>query len=162
MKHASLRKPKHKELVVATSKGWEVERTGELLVRFRGLDQKLKETVIIEGEEYTVVDLSNSSAVDLPTSLNLDTELNNLINTISMVAGEKLKLVLEAAEAEAKDETEQSSDDENSDERKDENEQSSGDEKGEEPEGAKEVTEEQAPQAAPKKRGRPAKPKPTV
>lgn len=161
MKHASLRKPKHKELVVATSKGWVVDRTGEVLVRFRDLDKKLKESLGID-------ELVNE--VEAPTNdvLNLDTELNNLINTISMVAGEKLRLDLEAVD---KDQTEQSSDEETDevDEPKDEDEQSSddnesGDDKGEETESAKEGAQEEqsAPVAAPKKRGRPAKPKPTV
>lgn len=35
MRH--LQKPKHKENVIATEKGWVVERTGELLVAVRGL-----------------------------------------------------------------------------------------------------------------------------
>lgn len=136
MKHASLRKPKHKELVVATSKGWVVERTGELLVSIRGLDQKLKESLCIDDVEHAVV--------DLPTDSNLDDELNNLINTISMVAGEKLKQ--ESDESESKsDQTEEGE----SDETKLEDESKS-----------EEIKEEQ-PVVEKKKRGRPAKPKPT-
>lgn len=35
------RKPTHKGVVVATEKGWEVESTGELLVRVQGLSTRL-------------------------------------------------------------------------------------------------------------------------
>lgn len=138
MKHASLRKPKHKELVVATSKGWVVERTGELLVSIRGLDQKLKETLCIDDVDHTVV--------DLPTDSNLDDELNNLINTISMVAGEKLK--------QESDESESKSDQTEEDVTATVDETEEGESKSEE------VKEEQ-PVVEKKKRGRPAKPKPT-
>lgn len=37
------RKPKHKKEVIATSRGWEVKGTGEVLTSVRGLDEKLKE-----------------------------------------------------------------------------------------------------------------------
>lgn len=37
------RKPSHKKEVVATSRGWEVKETGELLVSSRGLDARIKE-----------------------------------------------------------------------------------------------------------------------
>lgn len=36
-------KPQHKEKVVATSKGWVVESTGEILVSVKGLDRRIKE-----------------------------------------------------------------------------------------------------------------------
>lgn len=36
------RKPRHKEEVVATSRGWMVKRTGEYLRMVRNLDQKLR------------------------------------------------------------------------------------------------------------------------
>ncbi|MDX1532658.1 MAG: hypothetical protein R3230_00470 [Nitrosopumilaceae archaeon] len=38
-----VRKPKHKENVVATERGWEVEKTNELLISHRNLASKLKE-----------------------------------------------------------------------------------------------------------------------
>lgn len=38
------RKPKHKEKVIATSQGWVVERTGEVLSRIRDLDKKILST----------------------------------------------------------------------------------------------------------------------
>lgn len=37
------RKPQHPKKVIATSRGWEVAHTGEVLVSVRGLDEKLKE-----------------------------------------------------------------------------------------------------------------------
>ncbi len=37
------RKPLHKGVVVATEKGWELESTGELLVRVQGLSTRLTE-----------------------------------------------------------------------------------------------------------------------
>lgn len=37
------KKPKHKDNVIATSRGWVVEKTGEVLSSHRGLDEKLKE-----------------------------------------------------------------------------------------------------------------------
>lgn len=40
---AFLNKPKHKDVVVATSKGWVVEKTGELLVSVKNLDQRIAE-----------------------------------------------------------------------------------------------------------------------
>lgn len=35
-------KPQHHKKVIPTSRGWEVEGTGEILTRVRGLDEKLK------------------------------------------------------------------------------------------------------------------------
>ena len=37
------RKPAHKKEVIASSKGWVVKDTGELLSSYKGLDEKLKE-----------------------------------------------------------------------------------------------------------------------
>lgn len=53
------RKPKNNKVVVATSRGWELEETGELLVSVRNLDQKLKElystpTALLEQTTETV------------------------------------------------------------------------------------------------------------
>lgn len=51
------RKPKHKESVIATDRGWEVERTGELLVRVRDLKQKLSESGLLDNDvEKDVID----------------------------------------------------------------------------------------------------------
>lgn len=36
-------KPKHTKTVIATSRGWEVKDTGEILTRVKGLDEKLKD-----------------------------------------------------------------------------------------------------------------------
>ncbi len=36
-------KPKHPKKVIATSRGWEVAHTGEVLTSVRGLDEKLAE-----------------------------------------------------------------------------------------------------------------------
>lgn len=41
-----LKKPIHKEEVIATPKGWVVARTGEVLVSVKGLDQMLAETQV--------------------------------------------------------------------------------------------------------------------
>lgn len=40
---AFLNKPKHKDNVIATPKGWVVEKTGELLVSVKNLDQRIAE-----------------------------------------------------------------------------------------------------------------------
>lgn len=48
-----LRKPKHKELVVASSKGWIVASTGELLVSVKDLDKKLALYLGTESVELT-------------------------------------------------------------------------------------------------------------
>lgn len=37
------RKPEHSKKVIATSRGWEVAHTGEVLTSVRGLDEKLAE-----------------------------------------------------------------------------------------------------------------------
>lgn len=50
---AYLRKPSHRKTVVATSRGWVVEETGELLVKVRDLDKKLAEHISAEIAEVT-------------------------------------------------------------------------------------------------------------
>lgn len=60
-------KPKHKEKVIATNKGWVVERTGEVLVSHKNLADKIALVKSISDEdikqdnpsvEQTVVDVS--------------------------------------------------------------------------------------------------------
>lgn len=75
---AWLRKPKHKKEVVATSKGWVVKETNELLVRVPNLLNKLAdylgtpvalEPVIASTVEQTKVD----NAAESDTSASTDT-----------------------------------------------------------------------------------------
>jgi hypothetical protein len=40
-----LKKPEHPERLVATDRGWEVEKTGEILVSMKNLDYRIKEYV---------------------------------------------------------------------------------------------------------------------
>lgn len=51
-----LRKPKHKQTVVATKLGWVVAETGELLVRVKDLDKKLAEYLGIESVVFNAKD----------------------------------------------------------------------------------------------------------
>ena len=49
------KKPKNKKEVIATSKGWVVKETGEVLSSHKGLDEKLKE-LFKEIEELSIVE----------------------------------------------------------------------------------------------------------
>lgn len=64
--------PKHKKTVVASSKGWIVEDTGEILVRVRDLDQKLSElgilTDFIQEPEIGEGSITDLDVITLPTS----------------------------------------------------------------------------------------------
>lgn len=64
--------PKHKKTVVASSKGWIVEDTGEILVRVRDLDQKLSElgilTDFIQEPAIGEGSINDLDVITLPTS----------------------------------------------------------------------------------------------
>ena len=58
--------PKHKNKVIATSRGWVVESTGEVLVSVKGLDKKL---IALNAEIKDVPDLN---VVAAPVTLRED------------------------------------------------------------------------------------------
>ena len=75
-----LKKPIHKEEVIATARGWEVARTGEVLVSVKGLDQMLAETLValpivetdinqlLDGVEDNIEDQDESSDQPYPAA----------------------------------------------------------------------------------------------
>lgn len=85
-----LRKPKHKETVVATSQGWVVERTGEILVRVRDLDKK----IFAHFGEVVETDIVDDLIKDIDTQDVTETEnkediITQLINVIEQVNEQK-------------------------------------------------------------------------
>ena len=60
MRH--LQKPKHKENVIATEKGWVVERTGELLVAVRGLSSLIANST---ADELKIPEVNTTSDENL-------------------------------------------------------------------------------------------------
>lgn len=60
------KKPKHKMKVVATSKGWVVEKTGEVLVSHKGLNEKLKS---LHDEMQSSIKETEDVIVDEPETL---------------------------------------------------------------------------------------------
>lgn len=75
---AFLNKPKHKDNVVASPRGWIVEKTGELLVSVKNLDQRIAEhlglptfkfepqapATVAEGLGAVVTAIADSFAID--------------------------------------------------------------------------------------------------
>ncbi len=61
------RKPEHPKEVIATSRGWEVKYTGEILVSVRGLDEKLAEFVD-EAEELKAVEVQKDDSESITKS----------------------------------------------------------------------------------------------
>ena len=55
---AFLNKPKHKDNVIATSRGWVVEKTGELLVSVKNLDQRIAEHLGLSTFAFEPVSVS--------------------------------------------------------------------------------------------------------
>lgn len=96
---AFLNKPKHKDLVVATSRGWVVEKTGELLVSVKNLDQRIAEhlglpSFYFEKPTETVHD---DIGVEVPKindaiegeGIPSDVSINELLDTLALVTKEK-------------------------------------------------------------------------
>lgn len=79
------RKPKHKQKVIATDRGWLVEETGEILKRVNDLPAKLKElfSEVKELETVEIVETGNvasdtSSGDPLSHSIETKDEQNEL------------------------------------------------------------------------------------
>jgi len=66
------KKPKSRKEVIATSKGWVVKETGEVLASYKGLDEKLKE-LYAEIEELSVVDIEPTKT-EAPEAVEKDEE----------------------------------------------------------------------------------------
>jgi len=84
---AFLNKPKHKDNVIATPKGWAVEKTGELLVSVKNLDQRIAEHLGLASFKFdglaAQVDASviaELTAVEAPVVT--DTALDSLLDTL--------------------------------------------------------------------------------
>lgn len=91
---AFLNKPKHKDNVIATPRGWVVEKTGELLVSVKNLDQRIAEHLglptfnfaapVVSGEAQVVslvapvVDFTDTT---LPVVA--DTAIADLLDTLA-------------------------------------------------------------------------------
>jgi hypothetical protein len=127
---AWLQKPRHKEVVVATSNGWVVERTGEVLVRVKNLDEKLREYL---GKEV-VVEFEDNSKVEAENSTDEGVETTDVVDDVEVV----LEQDTTGEVSEVEDTT--------------------GDAEVDEILESLEIVEE-TPAPAPKKRGRPAKQK---
>ena len=98
------RKPKHKEKVIATSQGWVVERTGEVLSRIRDLDKKILSThgtlseIIAEQPEVEVnaIEESVQDAVEtdeieeLPQDV-VEESVQDAVETEAPVVEEKVR-----------------------------------------------------------------------
>lgn len=89
------KKPKHKKAVVATSRGWEVASTGELLKSVKNLDAKLsvflKEVKEIEEPEVEGIDL-----VDDPIISSKETETSVESDEKPKKRGRRTKAEIEA------------------------------------------------------------------
>jgi hypothetical protein len=85
---AFLNKPKHKDNVIATPKGWVVEKTGELLVSVKNLDQRIAEhlglpTFQFESARTTeVTELPEGTALSLEAPVTADTSIDDLLDTL--------------------------------------------------------------------------------
>lgn len=89
------RKPSHKQLVVATEKGWTVDSTGEVIVSVRDLDKKLTElfrtapvaVVLEEKLEDTV--LSETEAEEVTEEVVIPTETQTEVKSEDSVVPEQ-------------------------------------------------------------------------
>lgn len=83
------RKPKHKEKVIATNRGWVVERTGELLSRVHNLVDKLAEL----GVEVEVVEpVIEPAAVDALNTLLDEIEAEPSLDGVEQVIDEVVEV----------------------------------------------------------------------
>jgi len=94
------RKPKHKEKVIATSQGWVVERTGEVLSRIRDLDKKILSThdtlseIIAEQPEVEINAIEESVQDDVETEAVIDVveeSVQDAVETEAPVVEEKVR-----------------------------------------------------------------------
>lgn len=70
---AFLNKPKHKDNVIATSRGWVVEKTGELLVSVKNLDQRIAEHLGLPTFAFEPVTVTMEAPVVQHTDTTLPT-----------------------------------------------------------------------------------------
>lgn len=114
---AFLNKPKHKDNVIATSRGWVVEKTGELLVSVKNLDQRIAEHLglptfafepvtvtmaapVVEFKDTTLpADSSLDVKVDLDTLLEGLSDAPKVTDVTELPAGASLLPVVEEAPA---------------------------------------------------------------
>lgn len=61
---AFLNKPKHKDNVIATPRGWVVEKTGELLVSVKNLDQRIAEHLGLPTFKFEPIVAEQHSAAE--------------------------------------------------------------------------------------------------
>lgn len=95
---AFLNKPKHKDLVVATSRGWVVEKTGELLVSVKNLDQRIAEHLGLPSFyfEKPTESIHDDIGVEVPKindaiegeGIPSDVSINALLDTLGLVTKE--------------------------------------------------------------------------
>ena len=85
---AFLNKPKHKDNVIATPKGWVVEKTGELLVSVKNLDQRIAEHLGLTSFQFDsartteVTELPEGTTLPLEAPVTADTSLDDLLDTL--------------------------------------------------------------------------------
>jgi hypothetical protein len=81
---AFLNKPKHKDNVIATPKGWVVEKTGELLVSVKNLDQRIAEHLGLPTFQFETA--RTTEVTELPEGteapVTADTSLDDLLDTL--------------------------------------------------------------------------------
>lgn len=138
------RKPKHKEKVIPTSKGWVVESTGEVLVSMRDLDKKLENlstelSKLISNNEFISVESAEMEVdKDSDTQDNLSSK-----NGESSKIGDKLEnQVLSYLDSLKNEESKTIENSETTEENS---------------ESKKEAEDEQPPKKTTKRRGRPPK-----
>ena len=68
---AFLNKPNHKDNVIATSRGWAVEKTGELLVSVKNLDQRIAEHLGLTSFQFDAA--RTTEVTELPEGIALPT-----------------------------------------------------------------------------------------
>lgn len=111
---AFLNKPKHKDNVIATPKGWVVEKTGELLVSVKNLDQRIAEHLGLPTFAFESVAVTMAAPVVEFTDTTLpavapvtaDTSLDNLLDSLDTTkTDEVVKDVVEDVVKEVTEET---------------------------------------------------------
>lgn len=110
---AFLNKPKHKDNVIATPKGWVVEKTGELLVSVKNLDQRIAEHLGLTSFQFEQA--RTTEVTELPEGVSLPaleapvipaTSIDNLLDSLDTTkTDEVVKDVVEDVIKEATEET---------------------------------------------------------
>lgn len=92
-----LNKPKHKDNVIATSRGWVVEKTGELLVSVKNLDQRIAEHLGLSNFKFEPVQVTTLLHIGEPAQpttllhtgpdavivpLSADTSIDSLLDAL--------------------------------------------------------------------------------